>query len=73
MNSNDLVYKISLRARELADMSIDTLRSWACSDTETRSEAIRVMREQKHTRGEMIEMVLTEEFVEEHPGEIANY
>jgi hypothetical protein len=67
MNTNDLVYKIAERAKYLGNASMLLLRTTAGSgDTASQSN-----RELKHlSRGELIEMILTEEFTEEYPKEI---
>jgi len=60
---NDLVYAIAKRARELGELKMPDLRESAGYDCEMPAEARRV---HAHTgRGELIEYILTEEFVEE--------
>ena len=67
MSTNDLVYKIAKRARELADQSLPELR-YAVGTTDTWAGA---QRDSSHLkRGELIEDILTEEFIEEFPKEI---
>jgi len=67
---NDLVGKIATRARELADQKIDSLRAAYPEDTQTRSELVRLVKEQGLTRGQLIEAILVEEFMEEFDREI---
>ena len=57
---NDLVYEIALRASQLSSMKMRVLRSTAGYDCETEADAIRSLRH--HTRGELVDIVLTEEF-----------
>lgn len=67
MNTNDLVYKVAERARELANEPINMLRL-AVGTSDFRTAAIK---ESKHlSRGELIEEILTEEFIEKFPKEI---
>lgn len=60
---NDLVYAVAKRAGELGSMKMDSLRIEAGYNCDTHTEAIRMNRYK--TRGNLIEEVLTEEFVEE--------
>ena len=60
---NDLVYAVAKRARELGDLKMPELRSEAGYNCDTFAEAQRVNAHMG--RGELIELVLTEEFVEE--------
>ncbi len=65
-NTNDVVYEVAKRARVLTDGTMDYLRLEACSDPEGRiSEARKEFRGTK--KGELIEIILTEEFVEDFP------
>jgi hypothetical protein len=67
MTTNDLVYKIAERAKVLSSISIDALRrvfGTADSLHAVRKETIGM------SRGDLIEEVLLDEFIEEHPKEI---
>ena len=68
MNTNDLVYKIAARVKELADQPVGLLRAIAPSNCDTRAEAVREHRHE--TRASLIEMIIVEEFIEEFPKEI---
>lgn len=60
---NDLVYAVSKRARELGNLKMPELRDAAAYNCETHAEARRI---HAHTgRGELIDIILTEEFIEE--------
>ena len=61
---NDLVYAVAKRARELGDLKLPELREEAGYDCDTAAEARRI--HQFTGRGELIELILTEEFVEEN-------
>lgn len=66
-DSNDVAYAIAKRAAELADDSMVGLRmTWAGHlSLHANKRATRGM-----TRGQLIEAVLCEEFVEEYPREL---
>jgi hypothetical protein len=68
MNTNDLVYKIAARVAVLATESLPELRySVGTADTWNGAQ-----RENRHkNRGELIEEILHDEFIEEFPKEIA--
>lgn len=60
---NDLVYAVAKRARELGDLKMPELRSAAGYNCDTFGEA---QRANAHlSRGGLIELILTEEFIEE--------
>ena len=59
---NGLIGQMSQRASELADMKIDDLRASYPESTDTRSELVRICREERLSRGQMIEAILIEEF-----------
>ena len=60
---NNLVYALAKKAKELANLKMNELRERAGYNCDTPSEA---RREHAHeSRGEIIEIILTEEFVEE--------
>jgi hypothetical protein len=67
LNTNDLVYKIAARAKDLANQKMPELR-YANGTTDTFSGAQRECAHQ--SRGELIEEILLEEFLEEYPKEI---
>ncbi len=61
MNSvNELVCDIVKRAKDLSEMRVDVLRCVAGYDCDTEAEAIRYLK--GVSRGELIEIILTEEF-----------
>jgi hypothetical protein len=67
-NVNDVIYAVAKRAGELSNMTMDELRLTAgynCDNMTQAREAHRGM-----NRGELVELVLTEEFCEEFPKEI---
>ena len=67
MNTNDLVYKVAARAKDLANQKMPELR-YANGTADTWSGA---QREGAHkSRGELVEEILLEEFLEEYPKEI---
>lgn len=70
-NVNDVVYKIAARAKELSGMTIDYLRRSVASENAHTEHAMWAEARGK-SRGEMIEEILCEEFLEEFPKEIAN-
>jgi hypothetical protein len=71
MNTNDLVYKVAAKAKALADESLVLLRIQVASKDATTHYAM--MKESMHrTRGDMIEEILCEEFIEEFPKEICD-
>jgi hypothetical protein len=70
MTVNDLIGKIAVRARELADWKLDALRAEYPETTETRAELVRLCKERGLTRGQMIEAILVEEFTYEFDVEI---
>lgn len=61
---NDLVYAVAKRARELGELKLPDLRVAAGYGCDTFAEAERMNR--YRTRGDLIEEILTEEFVEEN-------
>lgn len=69
MTTNDVVYKLAERAKVLADSPYRALRRTAPNTADLPSQA---EKENKHlTRGQLVEIILTEEFCEEFPKEIA--
>lgn len=54
--------RLSARVRELADMPMDTLRAGYPEATETQSELVRLCKQRRITRGQMIEAIILEEF-----------
>lgn len=60
---NDLVGAMAKRAHYLANLKLDELRSTAGYGVHTQAEAIRHNKESN--RGELIEQILTEEFLED--------
>lgn len=60
---NDLVYAIAKRARELGDQKMDELRISGAYNCDTDNQAKEMHRGAK--RGEIMEFILCEEFVEE--------
>ena len=67
-DTNDLVYAVASRTAELANKSMDDLRLAAGYDCDTPAEARKVNRHM--SRGQLVEYILTEEFIEEFPPEI---
>lgn len=61
---NDLVYALAKRAKELGEMKMNELRVAAGYNCDTEAEAIRM--NQHETRGSLIEIILTEEFIEDN-------
>jgi hypothetical protein len=70
MTLNDLVEKMAKRAGELANQPMDFLRRSYPETTETDAELIKLCKEMKYTRGDMIYAILSEEFNEEFDKEI---
>lgn len=62
MKQSDLILRMAIRARQLADMPIDSLRASYPLLTETRAELVQHCKDAKYTRGEMIEAILIDEF-----------
>ena len=62
MTVNELVSAIAKRAGELAEMKMNMLRSSYPETTETGSELIRLCREQRLSRADMVDHILLEEF-----------
>lgn len=60
---NDLVYAIAKRAKELGNEKVDTLRLIAGYNCDTENQARQM--NQYETRGSLIDIILTEEFIEE--------
>jgi hypothetical protein len=60
---NDLVYAIAKRAKELGNEKVDTLRLIAGYNCDTENQARQMNKYE--TRGSLIDIILTEEFVEE--------
>jgi hypothetical protein len=60
---NDLVYAVALRARQLANQSMDALKLEAGYNCENPTQAREKARGQ--SRGQLIEEILTEEFIED--------
>lgn len=58
----ELLYRIAERAKELADLPMDTLRSMYPENTETRAAIIAYCKTMKFSRGDLIEAILAEEF-----------
>lgn len=65
MNTNDLLFNIAKRARELSNLTMEELRAASGYGCDTRAEAIRI--HAGKSRGELIEYNLIEEFFEELP------
>jgi hypothetical protein len=59
---NTLVGKMAQRAKELADMAMDDLRRLYPETTETPQELVRLCKQQRLSRGKLIEVILYEEF-----------
>jgi hypothetical protein len=58
----NLMWKMALRARELADMKLNDLRMLYPETTDTEMELVRYCKMMGYTRGQIIEAVLCEEF-----------
>ena len=58
----DLMYAMALRAKKLADMPIDELRMNYPEVTETLGELVRLCKNNKLSRGQMIEDILIDNF-----------
>jgi len=67
-NVNDVVYAVAKRARELADKRMDELRLANGYGCNTPSEAR--AKDRYKSRGDIIEELLTEEFIEEFPQDL---
>jgi len=67
-NANDIVYAVAKRARELGELNKRELCIEAGYDCVTQGEAYATNR--YFTKGELIEIVLTEEFIEDCPREL---
>lgn len=65
-DTNDLAYAIAKRAKELANETMDELRLMLTTSAEGSIHAAR-QELAGHTRGELIEAILCDEFVEEFP------
>lgn len=70
MTLNDFANKIILRAKELADRKMDDLRAAYPATTDTRAELIRLCKEEGLSRGQLIEAILVEEFIQDFDTEI---
>lgn len=68
-NENDVIYDVAKRAKQLGELPIRELRILAGYGYDTESESIRA--NQHHSRGELIEIILTEELIQEYPRELA--
>lgn len=71
-NVNDVIYSVSKRARELANETMDELRLMLTSSAEGSLHAAR----QEFlgcSKGELIDMILTEEFIQEFPVDLGKY
>lgn len=68
----DLMYAMALRARELANMSMDMLRASYPETTETRAQLVRYCKESGFTKGQIIEAILVEDFDLDFDVEFAN-
>jgi hypothetical protein len=62
---NELVGMISVRVRELADKPMDWLRLAYPETTETPAQLIRLCKQQGLTRGQLIEAIIVEDFLED--------
>ena len=70
MNENDLVYKIAERVKRLLDENtLFGLQSQVAGPNAITPHAIRADTRGK-SKGELIEEIITDEFIEEFPGEI---
>jgi hypothetical protein len=70
MTYNDLVYAVAKRAKELANLKMPDLRSAAGYGCDTPAEAKRTHAHED--RGSLIDLILTEEFVEEFDKEFVD-
>jgi hypothetical protein len=61
---NDVIYAVAKRASALANKTMDELRLMACSDIEGRLGSARA-EFAGASKGELIEILLTEEFIED--------
>ncbi len=61
----DLMYQVIERARDLADLKMDELRSSFPELTNTQNELIRRCKDEGYTRGQLIKRILQEEFENE--------
>lgn len=59
---NNLVQAILNRVEELANLSMDELRSWYPAATDTRNELIRFCKDSGFNRGQLISHIVYEEF-----------
>ena len=59
---NTFVGRICERARELADRPINELRSDFPEATDTQAELVRLCKEAKYSKGELVSAILLEEF-----------
>lgn len=73
MTVNELVGKITVRVRELANQKMDQLRLEYPEVTDTGAELVRLCKQQHLTRGQLIEAILVEEFCLEFDAEIPDY
>jgi len=62
---NELLEKVINRTKELADASINDVRSQYPETTETSAELIKHCKDFGYTKGEMIEAILLDEFFPE--------
>lgn len=67
---NEFVSRVALRASKLADLPIDEVRLTYPEVTDTGGELIKMCKEHKLSRGQMIEAILVEEFSTEFPIEV---
>ena len=68
-NLNDVVYAIAERAKVLANQKIDELRRSVASQ-EAHTEHAMWSESRHKSRGDMVEEILLEEFIEETPRDI---
>jgi hypothetical protein len=68
MDTNDIVYAVAKRARELANKPVLELRIAVAEAATSASGAVKETRGQ--SRGELIEAILCEEFIKEFPDTI---
>jgi hypothetical protein len=67
VNTNDIIYEVAARAKELADKPIMELRIAVA----TENFLTGILRETKgRSRGDLMEEILTDEFVEEFPRDV---
>lgn len=59
---NNLIGAIATRVKELANQSIDLLRRSYPETTETDTELVKLCKDQRLTRGDIIEAIIVEEF-----------